>query len=75
MTKIVADKKRKDVRVFGDGRINAGVYNTKGKQRVYHEVVSRQMGGIIAIGNSPSTYSRSTVTWFMIRAACLPCPG
>ena len=45
--------KRKGIRVYVDWRVNAGVYDTKGKQKTYHEVVIREIGGIIANGNSP----------------------
>jgi hypothetical protein len=53
MTKVVTDEMCKDIRVFGDRCINAGVCDTKGKQRTYHEVVIRSMGGTVAIGDSP----------------------
>ena len=55
VTKVVTDKKCRDVCIFSDLPIVAGLYDTKGKQGVYYEVVIRKMGGIIAIGNPCST--------------------
>jgi hypothetical protein len=50
VTKVVTDKRCEDVCIFSDLPIMAGLYDTKGKQGVYYEVVIRKMGGIIAIG-------------------------
>ena len=55
MTKVVTDKRCKDVCIFSNLPIIAGLYDIKGKQGVYYEVVIRKMGGIIAVGNPPST--------------------
>ena len=57
-TKVVTDKRCKDVCISGDLPIMVGLYNVEGKQGIYYEVVIRKMEGIIAIGNS----SRSTVS-------------
>ena len=55
VTKVVTDKRCKDVCIFSNLPIIAGLYDIKGKQGVYYEVVIRKMGGIIAVGNPPST--------------------
>ena len=49
-TKVVVDKKCESVCIFSDLPIIAGLYDTKGKQGVYYEVVIRNMAGLIAIG-------------------------
>ncbi|KAF9783538.1 hypothetical protein BJ322DRAFT_1071619 [Thelephora terrestris] len=54
--KIFTDKICKDVCLFSDLPIMAGLYDTKGKQGVYYEVVIRKMGGIIAIGSTCLPY-------------------
>ena len=54
VTRIVTDRNCKDVCIFSDLPIMAGLYDTKGKQGVYYEVVIRKMEGIIAIGDSCS---------------------
>jgi len=52
VTKVVTDRKCKDVCIFSDLPIMAGLYDTRGKQGIYYEVVIRKMEGIIAIGDS-----------------------
>jgi hypothetical protein len=52
VTKVFTDGKCQDVCILSDLPIIAGLYDTKGKQGVYYEVVIRKMRGIIAIGNS-----------------------
>jgi hypothetical protein len=52
VTKVFTDGKCQDVCIFSDLPIVAGLYDTKGKQGAYYEVVIRKMRGIIAIGNS-----------------------
>ena len=52
VTKVVTDQKCEDVCLFSNLPIMAGLYDTKGKQGVYYEVVVREMVGFIAIGNS-----------------------
>ncbi|KAF9648015.1 hypothetical protein BDM02DRAFT_3144903 [Thelephora ganbajun] len=56
MTKVVTDKKCKSVCIFSDLPIMAGLYDTRGKQGVYYEVIIRKMGGIIAIGTACLPY-------------------
>jgi len=51
VTKIVTDRRCKDVCIFSDLPIMAGLYDIKGKQGVYYEVVVRKMGLNIVIGN------------------------
>jgi hypothetical protein len=51
---VVTDGEREDVRVLGGLRIVAGLYDTKGKQGVYHGVLISEVNRIIAIGNPPS---------------------
>lgn len=57
VTKVVTDKKCEDVCIFSNLPIMAGLYDIKGKQGVYYEVVVREMIGFIAIGNSSSACS------------------
>ena len=66
VTKVVTDRKCKDVCIFSDLPILAGLYDTKGKQGIYYEVVIREMGRNIAIGNSSST-------WLQIHRQHHPC--
>jgi len=54
VTKVVTDKKCEDVCIFSNLPIMAGLYDTKGKQGIYYEVVVREMAGFIAIGNPSS---------------------
>ena len=54
VTKVVTDRKCKDVCILSDLPIMAGLYGTGGKQGIYYEVVIRKMEGIIAIGDSSS---------------------
>lgn len=61
VTKVVTDRMCKDVCIFSDLPIMAGLYDTKGKQGVYYEVVIRKMEGIIAIGDSCSEFTISTL--------------
>jgi len=57
VTKIVTHKKCKDVSIFSNLPIMAGLYDTKGKQGIYYEVMIREMAGFIAIGNLGSRRS------------------
>ena len=50
VTRVVTGKRCRDVCIFSDLPIMAGLYDIKGKQGVYYEVIIRKMGGIIAIG-------------------------
>jgi hypothetical protein len=68
VTKIVTDRKCKDVCIFSDLPIMAGLYDTKGKQGVYYEVVVRKMEGIIAIGDSCSMSAVSCITQLLTRS-------
>ena len=54
VTKVITERKCKDVCIFSDLPIIAGLYDAVGKRGIYYEVVIRKMGGIIAIGNSSS---------------------
>jgi len=54
VTKVVTDGKCEDVCLFSNLPIMAGLYDIKGKQGVYYEVVVREMTGFIAIGNPSS---------------------
>ena len=62
VTKVVTNNGCKDVCIFSNLPIMAGLYDVKGKQGVYYEVIIRKMGGIIAIGNptSPSICKSAT---------------
>jgi len=62
VTKVVTGGECKDTCIFSDLPIMAGLYDTKGKQGIYYEVVIRKMGGIIAIGNPPSRLLQPTLT-------------
>ena len=57
MTKVVTDEGCKDVCLFSDLPIMAGLYDIKKKRGVYYEVVIREMGGIVAIGNCHASRS------------------
>lgn len=59
VTRVITDKKCKDVCIFSDLPIIAGLYDTNGKQGIYYEVVIRKMRGIIAIGNSFSVFPKA----------------
>ena len=49
-TRVFTTKKCRDVCIFGDLPIMAGLYDIGGKQGAYYEVVIRKMKGIIATG-------------------------
>jgi hypothetical protein len=51
ITKVVTDEGCKDVCLFSDLPIMAGLYDIKKKRGVYYELVIGEMGGIVAIGN------------------------
>jgi hypothetical protein len=53
VTEVVTGEKRKDIRIFDDSSIIAGLCDTNGKQRVYYKIAIRKMDGVIAIGNLP----------------------
>ena len=50
VTKIVTDEKCKDVSLFSNLPILAGLYEIQGKTGVYYEVHVKKMAGIVAIG-------------------------
>lgn len=50
VTKVVTGNRCKDVCIFSNLPIMAGLYDINGKRGIYYEVVVRKMGGIIAIG-------------------------
>jgi len=56
VTKVVTDRFCGDVCIFSNLPIIAGLYDTKGKQGIYYEVVIRTMRGIVAIGTACLPY-------------------
>lgn len=58
VTRVITERKCKDVCIFSNLPIMAGLYDANGKRGIYYEVVIRKMRGTIAIGNPSSVFLR-----------------